>query len=175
MAKTKIGSKISAGLLMYRIRSGALEVFLAHPGGPFFHKKDEGYWGIPKGLIDSGEDSLKAAIREFQEETGLAPDGEFHPLGEITQKSGKRVHAWGFAGDWPQGKKPEGNTFMMEWPPKSGRQRRASPKAGHKQEFPEIDRAEFFSIPDAQKKMIEAQQPFLERLAAVIGDPNNFK
>lgn len=139
---------------MYRLRSGVLEVFLAHPGGPFFRNKDEGYWGIPKGLIDPGEDSLKAAIREFQEETGLAPQGEFLPLGEITQKSGKRVHAWGFAGDWPEGRMPEGNTFIMEWPPKSGKQR----------EFPEIDRAAFFSIAEARKKMMEAQQPFLERL-----------
>lgn len=149
--------KISAGLLMYRIREGKLEVFLAHPGGPYFKNKDDGYWGIPKGLIDPGEDPLQAAIREFKEETGITPQGDFIPLGEVTQKSGKIVKAWAFEGEREETKGIKCNTFEIEWPPKSGK----------KASFPEVDRACFFAIEQAKIKMIEAQQTFLERLQRI--------
>jgi predicted NUDIX family NTP pyrophosphohydrolase len=154
-----ISSKISAGLLMYRIRDGQLEVFLAHPGGPFLKHKDEGHWSIPKGEPEPGEDLLSAAIREFEEEVGLKASGEFVPLDSIRQKGGKTVHAWGFAGDWPEGQVHRCNTFELEWPPRSGRM----------QHFPEIDRVEIFSIPEARRKLKETQHPFLDRLAAALG------
>jgi len=146
--------KISAGLLMYRYRNGHLEVFLAHPGGPFFKNKDAGYWSIPKGEMDPGENSLNAAIREFSEETGIVPRGEFIPLGSVVQKSGKTVHAWAFAGDWDGATPIKSNTFEMEWPPRSGK----------KQTFPEIDRAEFFPAARALKKINAAQREFIKRL-----------
>ena len=147
-------SRISAGLLMFRRRGQQLEVFLAHPGGPFFKKKDVGAWSIPKGEIDAGEDELAAAQREFQEETGIRAEGPFIELGEIKQSSGKIVKAWAFAGDCLG--KTRSNTFTMEWPPKSGRQ----------QEFPEVDRAEWFSLEEACKRINRGQEPFLGRLAA---------
>ncbi len=145
--------RISAGLLMYRIKDGTVQVLLAHPGGPFFVKKDEGSWSIPSGEPDADEDLLIAAQREFTEETGLHPPGPFRPLKPIKQKGGKVVHAWAFRGDCDP-VDIKSNTFTMEWPPKSGRQA----------EFPEIDRAEFFDLPTARKKIKAGQEGFLEEL-----------
>lgn len=152
-------AKLSAGLLMYR-GFPALEVFLVHPGGPFFAKKDRGAWSIPKGLVEPGEDIRLAAIREFTEEVGLPITGELIELGSVTQKGGKRVSAWAFAGDAPEGFEPPSNTFELEWPPRSGRKR----------SFPEVDRAEFFSLEFAREKLLPAQLPFLDRLLAELSD-----
>ncbi|HEV3065769.1 MAG TPA: NUDIX domain-containing protein [Chthoniobacterales bacterium] len=146
-------SQVSAGLLMYRKSGSILEVFLVHPGGPFWAKKDEGAWSIPKGLIDEGEDRLEAAKREFLEETSIRPAEPFIYLGEIKQKSGKRVHAWAFAGNCDLSQM-NSNTFTLEWPPKSGQMK----------EFPEIDKGEFFSVPDARRKITPSQADFLVRL-----------
>jgi len=154
----KSKGKVSAGLLMYRVRDGQLQVFLAHPGGPFFAKKDEGHWTIPKGEIESGEDLLAAAIREFKEETGIEPRGDFLELGQIEQNGGKIVHAWAFPGDGDESQPLQSNTFELEWPPGSGKI----------QSFPEIDRVEFFSIPQAGKRLKGAQHPFLDRLQAAL-------
>ena len=120
---------------MYRIRSGSIQVLLAHPGRPFFLNKDEGAWSIPKGEIEPDEDLLAAAQREFKEETSLKPSGPFTSLAAVTQKGGKIVHAWAFEGDCDPGALVS-NTFTMQWPPKSGRQA----------EFPEIDKADFFDL-----------------------------
>src|SRR5262249_32312577 len=152
-----VPKKQSAGLLMYRYRENQLEVLIVHLGGPFWVKKDAGSWFVPKGEIESGEDELAAAMREFEEETGVEPAGPFLDLGEIRQKSGKRVRAWAFAGDCD----PEtirSNTFSMEWPPKSGKQRT----------FPEIDRARFVRINEAREKMNPAEYTFVERLEGVL-------
>lgn len=151
-------SRVSAGLLMYRHRDGKLQVLLAHPGGPFFKNKDEGSWSIPKGEIESKEDFLEAAQREFEEETGIKPVGPFIELTPVKQKGGKVVHAWAFEGDCD----PTGivsNTFTMEWPPKSGRQT----------EFPEIDRAEFFDLETARQKINAAQAGLIDELEESIG------
>ena len=152
--------KVSAGLLMYRGASKdsvSLEVLLVHPGGPFWKNKDDGAWTIPKGEVDSGEGLLAAAIREFNEETGLTPEAPFVALGQIKQKSGKIVHAWAFQGDCDPSK-IRSNTFVVEWPPKSGR----------RQAFPEIDRAGFFVLPAARRKMLPSELPLLDRLPLVI-------
>lgn len=138
--------RISAGLLMYRIRDGRLQVLLAHPGGPHFTHRDEDTWTIPKGELGPGEDLLDTAQREFQEETGIRPAGPFIPLAPIQQKGGKLVHAWAFEGDCDT-TCVKSNTFLMEWPPHSGRQA----------EFPEIDRAEFFDL-DVARRKIKASQ-----------------
>lgn len=145
--------KTSAGLLMYRVRGGEIEVLLVHPGGPFWRNKDAGAWTIPKGGIQDGEDGLTAARREFEEETGFKPHGPFVELKPIVQKSGKIVQGWAFAGDCDP-RQMKSNTFTMEYPPKSGQMR----------EFPEIDRAEFFGLEDAKGKIIPAQIQFLEEL-----------
>jgi predicted NUDIX family NTP pyrophosphohydrolase len=155
---------ISAGLLCYRHNAqGAIEVLLAHPGGPFFARKDAGAWGIPKGLANEGEDLLLAARREFTEELGWLPPKEhaaFIPLGSIRMKSGKTVHAWGFASDRAEPPDLAGTSvFTLEWPPKSGRE----------QTFPEIDRAEFFGLAEAAGKILPAQRPFLDRLSEALG------
>ena len=143
---------------MYRRRNGALEFLLAHPGGPLWTKRDESSWSIPKGEAKDGEGELFAtALREFEEETGIKPKGEFISLGSVTQKSGKVVHAWAFEGDCDTGS-VKSNTFKMEWPPRSGRF----------QEFPEIDRAEFFTIEEARKKINPAQVSLLEKLKEII-------
>jgi predicted NUDIX family NTP pyrophosphohydrolase len=153
--------QISAGLLMYRRRRGVLEVLLAHPGGPFFRNKDDGAWTIPKGEPAAGEELSLAARREFGEEIG-APVGELLlPLGEIKQKGGKVVHAWGFEGDLPEGFVLRCNTFELEWPPRSGRRHR----------FPEVDRAELFPVAVARTKINPAQRTFLERLVDALGAP----
>ena len=151
-------AKKSAGLLMYRFQDGVLEVFLAHPGGPLFRRKDEGYWSIPKGEIEPGEPLLAAAKREFAEEVGVEPSGEFLELGVIRQQGGKLVHAWAFAGDWEESQPLQSNLFEMEWPPGSG-QRCA---------FPEIDRVGFFSLEDARRKLKDSQHLFLDRLEALL-------
>jgi predicted NUDIX family NTP pyrophosphohydrolase len=149
-------AKRSAGILMYRRRDGELQVLLGHPGGPFWAKKDAGAWSIPKGEIDEGEDPLAAAKREFAEETGLRPDGELVALTPIRQKGGKLVLAWAIEGDcdaWAI----ESNVFSMEWPPKSGKMA----------EFPEIDRAEWFSLDEARRRINPGQLPFIEELQEV--------
>jgi predicted NUDIX family NTP pyrophosphohydrolase len=150
-------AKHSAGLLMYRVANGTAEVLLVHPGGPFFARKDEGAWTIPKGEIDASEDALACAKRELQEEVGIAaPDTTYAPLGSIKQAGGKVVRAWAFEGDW------DGvlvsNTFELEWPPRSGKKRA----------FPEVDRAAFLPIEEARRKMNPAQAPFLDRLLALL-------
>lgn len=152
-------TRISAGLLMYRLRDGRLEVFLAHPGGPFFANRDDGHWTVPKGEIEPGEDLLATAIREFQEETGLTAAGPYLPLESIRQKGGKTVHAWAFAGDWDESRPIHSNTFEIEYPLGSGRYLRV----------PEIDRAAFFPLPAARRKIKDRQLPFLDRLTTALG------
>ena len=147
----------SAGLLLYRHEGSELQVLLVHPGGPFFVNKDEGAWTIPKGEIAAGEDALAAACREFAEETGNQPAGEFLPLSSIKQKSGKIVQAWAVVGEFDPAQLVS-NTFKIEWPPKSGKQA----------EFPEVDRAGWFNLPAAKSKMNAAQVPWLAELVAKL-------
>lgn len=151
--------KVSAGLLLYRKRKG-LEVFLVHPGGPFWAKKDAGAWSLPKGEIHAGEDPLVTARREFTEETGFEIAGEFTPLEPVRQSGGKVVHAWAVEGDC-DASLVTSNNFTMEWPPKSGRMR----------EFPEVDRAEWFSIDEARTRINPAQAAFLDQLASLLARP----
>lgn len=146
--------KRSAGILLFRRAGAQIEVLLAHPGGPLWKNKDEGAWSIPKGEYKPDEDPLAAARREFQEETGIAITGDFIPLGEIRQRSGKIVTAWALERDLAPAS-VRSNTFSMIWPPQSGKS----------QEFPEIDRAEWFSLDTARRKIIPAQAEFLDRLA----------
>jgi predicted NUDIX family NTP pyrophosphohydrolase len=154
----RIMPKISAGLLMYCVRGDRMEVLLVHPGGPFWMRKDAGAWSLPKGEVGSGEDALEAAKREFEEETGFHPEGEFLPLGEVVQKGGKVFRAWAFEGDCnPASFKS--NTFTMEWPPRSGKT----------QEFPEIDRGEFFPLEEAKKKINPAQLDLIDALEQIAG------
>ena len=145
--------KRSAGILLYRQRDGRLEVLLAHPGGPFWAKKDLGAWTIPKGEIGDGEDAQAAARREFNEETGLAVPGELIALTPIKQRGGKTVIAWAACGDCDPAR-IRSNTFSMEWPPRSGKQ----------QEFPEIDRAAWFGLDAARERILPAQVPLLDEL-----------
>ena len=150
-------SKTSAGLLMFRRKHDRLEVLLVHPGGPFFRKKESGAWTIPKGEVAEGEELLNRATVEFGEELGIEPATaatDWIELGTVKQKGGKTVHAWTFEGDLPEDFAIVSNTFSMEWPPRSGRT----------QEFPEIDRAEFFPIELAKEKINQAQIEFLQRL-----------
>jgi predicted NUDIX family NTP pyrophosphohydrolase len=147
-------AKRSAGILLYRRRGGALEVFLAHPGGPFWAKRDLGAWTIPKGEIDEGEDPLEAAKREFAEEIGARLEGEFRELKPIRQKGGKLVLAWAVEGNCDAGN-VRSNLFSMEWPPKSGKHA----------EFPEVDRAAWFALDEAKAKMLPSQLPLLDELA----------
>ncbi len=149
--------KKSAGLLMYRHRQGILEVFLVHPGGPFWAKRDAGAWSIPKGEYMPGEDPLEVAKREFQEETGFKASGEFIPLTPRKQPGGKIITAWVLEGDY-DASVIKSNTFLMEWPPRSGRQ----------QEFPEVDRAGWFSISVAREKIIKGQSGFLDELTQIL-------
>ena len=143
---------------MYRLREGRVEVLLAHPGGPLWAGKGDGAWTLPKGEIDPGEDELSAARREFAEETGIRPVGRFERLAPVRQKGGKVVHAWTFESDCDPAR-IRSNTFSLEWPPRSGRIR----------EFPEIDRAEFFSIERARQKINPAQAPWLDELERLCG------
>ena len=148
-----MATKTSAGLLLYRVRGDELEVFLVHPGGPFWAKKDAGAWSIPKGEIGEGEDPLQAAIREFTEETGFSVSGDFLPLRPLRQPSGKVVHAWAVESDCDAAEL-RSNTFSMMWPPKSGRM----------QEFPEVDRAAWFGIAEAKERILAGQAAFLDEL-----------
>lgn len=143
---------------MFRKREGEREVLLAHPGGPFFRKKDEGAWTIPKGEAAEGEDLLDRARIEFAEELGVTPTGEFVELGQIKQKGGKIVHAWAMEGNLPDDFELKCNTFQLEWPPHSGRM----------QKFPEIDKVEFFSLDEARRKINPAQIDFLDRLTTLL-------
>ena len=144
----------SAGILLFRRRDGRIEVFLVHPGGPFWRNKDKGAWSIPKGEVQPGEDPLEAAKREVREETGLELDGEFLELAPRRQPGGKLVRVWALEGDWDPADIAS-NTFSMEWPPKSGRL----------QEFPEVDRAAWFDLPTAREKIHQGQIGFLDELA----------
>jgi predicted NUDIX family NTP pyrophosphohydrolase len=145
----------SAGLILYKRADGEPLVLLAHPGGPFWAKKDRGAWSIPKGLVEGDETPLDAAIREFTEETGFAAEGVFVPLGSVTQRGGKRVEAWAVEGDCdPAALKP--GMFEMEWPPRSGRMA----------QFPEIDRVAWFTLAEARERILAGQAPFIDRLAA---------
>lgn len=152
-------SLVSAGLLLYQRGPEGLRVFLAHPGGPYFARKDAGSWTIPKGQPLDGEALENAALREFEEEIGLRPDGELTnliALGSVRQRSGKLVHAWGWEATLPADYVVQSNLFELEWPPRSGKKR----------PFPEVDRAMFFSLAEAQDKILPAQKPFLDRLSA---------
>lgn len=142
---------------MYRHRNRVLEVFLVHPGGPFWEKKDAGSWSIPKGEYSPEEDPLEAAKREFQEETGFKAAGEFIPLTPRKQPSGKIIAAWAFEGEG-DASAVKSNTFLMEWPPRSKRQ----------QEFPEIDRAGWFTVPVAKEKIIKGQSGFIDELHHIL-------
>jgi len=144
-------SKRSAGIIPYRRRNAELEVFLVHPGGPFWAHKDFGAWSIPKGEYLDGEEPLDAAQREFMEQTGFVPQGPFLELGDLKQPTGKVVSAWAFAGDYDP-EKFKSNTFMMEWPPRSGRQI----------EVPEVDQCRWFSIEGARVRLLSGQRAFLE-------------
>ncbi|RYD74725.1 MAG: NUDIX domain-containing protein [Sphingobacteriales bacterium] len=132
-----------------------IEVFLAHPGGPFFAKKDKGFWGIPKGLPNKNEALEEAAKREFLEETGFIPEGELTELGSVKQKGGKTVHCWALEGNLPENWELKCNNFTIEWPPKSGKL----------QSFPEVDKAQFFKLDEAGAYINQAQCTFLDRLA----------
>lgn len=144
--------RVSAGLLMYRV-ADAMEVFLVHPGGPLWTKKDDGAWFLPKGVVEPGEDELSAAQREFHEETGFTATPPFLPLGRVRTRPGKDVVAWAFEGTADPGQLVS-NTFSMEWPPRSGRH----------QEFPEIDRGRFYTLAEARTMMFEGEREFLDRL-----------
>ena len=148
----------SAGLLVYRTVQGTIEVFLVHPGGPFWANKDDGAWSIPKGEFGEDEDPLGAARREFEEETGLAMDGDFVALEPVRQAGGKWVHAWAVQGDVDAGA-VRSNSFSMEWPPRSGRLA----------EFPEVDRGGWFTIEQARRKLLPGQHPLLDQLVRLGG------
>ena len=146
--------KQSAGILLYKLVRNELQVLLVHPGGPFWSKKDEGAWTIPKGEFDDGEEPLSAAIREFKEETGVSLEGEFLLLSPVKQKSGKLIHAWALQGDMDP-TKINSNTFDIEWPPRSGKTK----------SFPEVDKAEWFSAKNAMSKINPAQVSLITELA----------
>ena len=146
-------AKKSAGLLLYREGAEGLEVLLVHPGGPFWARKDDGAWSIPKGEFEDTEDPLIAAKREFEEETGTPPDGEFIPLQPLKQAGGKLVYAWALCADFDTASL-RSNTFSMEWPSRSGR----------RPEFPEVDRAAWFSLDEARRKILKGQAAFLDQL-----------
>ena len=145
---------VSAGLMMYKFAGGKIKYFLVHPGGPFFKNKDKGYWSIPKGLIEKDEDIIEAAVREFEEETGIKPDNNFIHLGTVTLKSGKVVHAWAFEKEIKEPVNINCNTFELEWPPKSGK----------KILIPEVDRGEYFFENEAVAKINQAQIALIEKL-----------
>jgi predicted NUDIX family NTP pyrophosphohydrolase len=150
--------KQSAGILIYRRRPAGLEVFLVHPGGPFWQSKDAGAWSIPKGEFSENDDPLQTAKSELREETGLTVDGPFVPLEPIRQRGGKVVHAWIVEADVEPGQ-VKSNTFSVEWPRGSGKLR----------SFPEVDRAEWFSLQEAAEKILTSQRPLLEQLQAAVG------
>ncbi len=150
--------KRSAGILVFKRRGDRLEVLLVHPGGPFWKNKESGAWSIPKGEPQEGEELLAVAQRELREETGLAPEGDLKDLGMIEQKGGKTVHAWALEVKADTVVTQVSNPFELEWPPHSGKM----------QVFPEIDRAEFFTMEEAETKINQAQRAFLERLCTSI-------
>jgi predicted NUDIX family NTP pyrophosphohydrolase len=152
-----MATKETAGILLYRVRQGAFEVFLVHPGGPFWIKKDDGAWSIPKGEIEEREDYLHAAKREFREETGFSLDGNFIALTPLKQRGGKTVHAWAVEGD-VDAQSIKSNLFSMEWPPRSGKHA----------EFPEVDRAGWFTLEAAKEKILPGQAEFLEELRRLV-------
>ena len=157
-------AKQSAGLLMYRYRRGTVEILLVHPGGPYWAGKDSGAWAIPKGEIEQGEDALTAARREFEEETGFKAEGQFCPLSPVRLKSRKVIYAWTFQGDCdPQNVKSM--VFSMEWPPHSGKE----------QQFPEVDRAEWFTVEAAREKVQAGQMAFIEEFARSAGKDGTCK
>ena len=147
----------SAGILLHRRREGRLEVLLVHPGGPFWKNRDEGAWTIPKGEYGDGEDALDAAKREFAEETGFPVEGPFHELAPVRQASGKVVRAWAVEGDCDAAA-IRSNTFSMEWPLRSGKTA----------EFPEVDRAAWFALDEARRRILPAQMPLLDELAHLV-------
>ena len=153
-----VRKRVSAGIVLHRSTGNGFEVLLVHPGGPFFAAKDLGAWSIPKGEVEEGEDLLAVAVRELAEETGLTVTGPFVPLGQVRQKAGKIVHAWAVRGD-ADPRALRSNTFELEWPPHSGRRRT----------FPEVDRAEWFDLAEARRRINPAQVAVLDALAAVIG------
>jgi predicted NUDIX family NTP pyrophosphohydrolase len=146
-------SRLSAGLLLYRRTNGGVEIFLAHPGGPFWRRRDEGAWTVPKGIIEDGEDPLDAACREFEEETGIVPVGPYLPLGSIRQKAGKTVHAWAWEGD-ADPTAIRSNEMEVEWPRGSGVVR----------SYPEVDRCAWFNPREAREKINAAQAELIDRL-----------
>lgn len=150
---------VSAGLLLFRRSADVLEVFLAHPGGPFWSSRDLGAWTVPKGLVEDGEDLLAAAIREFEEETTMRPEGPFLPLGSIRQKAGKLVHAWAWEGE-ANPRQVRSNTMRAEWPRGSGRWLT----------FPEVDRCEWFDACNARQKINPAQAELIDRLEAALSN-----
>jgi predicted NUDIX family NTP pyrophosphohydrolase len=152
MARRK---NVSAGLLLFRRLRGGLEVFLAHPGGPFWKGREVGAWTIPKGLVEEDEDPLPAAVREFEEETGISPEGPFLPLGSVRQKAGKLVHAWEGEAD---PRLVRSNTMRAEWPRGSGRWLT----------FPEVDRCEWFDARGAREKINPAQAELIDRLEVIL-------
>ena len=156
-------AKLSAGLLLYRRVEGRLEVLLVHPGGPYWSKKDEGAWSVPKGEYGEGEEPLEVAEREFGEELGVEPPdvGGAVFLGELHQPSGKRVSAWALEGDL-DASNVRSNTFTMEWPPRSGRTA----------EFPEVDRAGWFDLETARRKLLRSQVPFIDGLTSTLAGAN---
>jgi predicted NUDIX family NTP pyrophosphohydrolase len=153
-------AKQSAGILLYRRRGGTVEVFLVHPGGPFWKKRDEGAWTIPKGAVETDEEPLTAAQREFTEETGFTAAGPFIELGAFKQPGGKTVLAWAAVGEADPAA-VKSNLFEMEWPPRSGR--RAS--------FPEVDRAAWFAVDEARSKILKGQWPIIEALLQQLSEP----
>ena len=152
-----MAKKNSAGILLHRLRGSGIEVFLVHPGGPFWATKDAGAWSMPKGEFEAGEDPLEAAKREFKEETGFAVEGNFIELTPVKQPGGKVVYAWAVMGDC-EAESIKSNTFSLEWPPRSGKRK----------EFPEVDRAGWFTPEVAREKILKGQLNFLEELKRMI-------
>jgi predicted NUDIX family NTP pyrophosphohydrolase len=150
--------KQSAGLLLHRTTNSQLEIFLVHPGGPFWAKKDDGAWSIPKGEFEPDEDPLTAAQREFQEETGFTQTGPFAPLTPVKQSGGKLIHAWAVEAPRLDPSAIRSNTFSIEWPPRSAQSRK----------FPEVDRAAWFPLPQARAKILKAQLPLLDQLQQIL-------
>ncbi len=155
-----VKKKLSAGIILYRRHGAKVEVFLVHPGGPYWAGKDSGAWSLPKGVYGEGEDPLVAARREFSEETGSEVTGLFHQLIPVTQPSGKVVSVWAVEGDL-DASTVKSNLFSLEWPPHSGKT----------QEFPEVDYGAWFDIATAQKKLQPGQRPFIEQLVQLLNDP----